>query len=47
MGDRDLMMEDKAFAFPLAILGGDFFQIMEDSTPQMIDLVESVLQKVG
>ena len=47
MGDRDLMMEDKAFAFPLAFLRVDFFQIMEDPTPQMIDLVEPVLQKVG
>ena len=41
------MMKDKAFAFPLAVLGGGFFQIIEDASTEMIDFVEPILQKVG
>ena len=45
VSDRDLVMKNKAFPFPLAFLGGDFFEVMEDASPKMIDFVEPVLQR--
>jgi hypothetical protein len=46
VSNRDLMMKNKTLAFPLALVRFDFLEIIQDASPEMINLVKSILQEV-
>ena len=46
MGDGDSIVKNEAFAFPLALGGGDFFQVFEDAALEVVDMFKALGEQV-
>ena len=47
MGDGDAIVEYEAFAFPLAVGGGNFCEVFEDAALEVINVLKALGEEVG